>query len=128
MSGYLPFREDIEEAAKEQSLDEDDPFADDDVQISREPSVKATIFERDLVDLPPLEHANEGSTAQSTPVFLGHGSADEKVPYSLGQGMAETMRTAGYKVHWKCYENQGHWYKIPDEIDDIVGFLRSVLI
>ena len=25
----------------------------------------------------------------------------------------------------KAYENQGHWYKIPHEIDDIVDFITS---
>jgi predicted esterase len=66
-------------------------------------------------------------TAYSTPIFLGHGRDDEKVPCSLGKAMAETLESAGYKIEWKCYEGQGHWYKVPDEIDDIVDFLCSIV-
>lgn len=36
------------------------------------------------------------------------------------------MRAAGYCVDWKRYENQGHWYKIPDQIDDIVNFISRI--
>ena len=32
------------------------------------------------------------------------------------------MIDAGYDLEWKYYEDQGHWYKIPDQIDDIVSF------
>jgi hypothetical protein len=28
-------------------------------------------------------------------------------------------------VTWKIYESFGHWYKVPDEIDDILNFLRE---
>lgn len=28
-------------------------------------------------------------------------------------------------VTWKVYEGFGHWYKMPDEIDDIVRFLQE---
>ena len=35
------------------------------------------------------------------------------------------MRTAGYRVEWKLYSGLGHWYKFPEEIDDIVEFISS---
>ena len=127
MSGYLPFREDIDEAVAEPVDDEDDPFSrDHDAQDELDPATKAYIFERDLLGLPPMD-SEQKQTAQSTPIFLGHGSADEKVPYLLGKHVVGTMQSAGYEVQWKCYQGHGHWYKIPDEIDDIVDFLRSVV-
>ncbi|KAM3452788.1 hypothetical protein MY5147_006761 [Beauveria neobassiana] len=43
-----------------------------------------------------------------------------------GEAAAEVMRAAGYCVDWKRYENQGHWYKIPDQIDDIVNFISRI--
>jgi len=125
MSGYLPFQDDICDAVKGPSLDDDNPFADDeDISDLQEPAIRAFLFERDLLDL-PVEPPCLDATAHSTPIFLGHGGADPKVPISLGEGMAGTMRGAGYKVQWRCYEGQGHWYKIPDQIDDIVEFLRA---
>ncbi|KAM0323032.1 hypothetical protein ACHAQA_009131 [Verticillium albo-atrum] len=126
MSGYLPFQKDIREAVDGASNDDDNPFSDEeDVPAPSGPTVKAAVFERDLLDLPPADHPSLDNTAYSTPIFLGHGSADPKVPVSLGEDMAGTMKAAGYNVRWKSYQDLGHWYKIPDEIDDIVKFLRS---
>ncbi|KND89255.1 Acyl-protein thioesterase 1 [Tolypocladium ophioglossoides CBS 100239] len=125
MSGYLPFREDIDEAMAELSDDEDNPFShSDDIHDKLDPATKASVFERDLLGLPPVDDLDGEKTAQSTPIFVGHGGADEKVPCSLGEAMARTMQTAGYTLRWKYYQGHGHWYKIPDEIDDIVEFLR----
>lgn len=42
--------------------------------------------------------APQGKTAQYTPIFVGHGGADEKVPCALGEEMARTVRTAGYTL------------------------------
>ncbi|PNY28723.1 Acyl-protein thioesterase [Tolypocladium capitatum] len=127
MSGYLPFREDTEEAVKDPVVGENDPFSGDEEQEQHDPVVRACIFERDLLCLRPVEDPGYEKTALSTPIFLGHGSVDDKVPCSVGEAMAGTMQRAGYEVEWKCYQGQGHWYKIPDEIDDIVQFLRSVV-
>ncbi|RYO82996.1 hypothetical protein DL766_005551 [Monosporascus sp. MC13-8B] len=137
MCGYLPFQKDIEDAVSDESkaeIDEDDPFASEDGDIDphadqqlslADPAVKAQAFERDLLCLPPLLSRVKETTACSTPVYLGHGDADEKKPYALGEAAARTMRTAGYEVAWKLYPGLGHWYQIPDQIDDIVEFIRG---
>lgn len=31
----------------------------------------------------------------------------------------------GMDVTWRAYEGFGHWYKVPDEIDDVVRFLKE---
>ncbi|KAK1767887.1 Alpha/Beta hydrolase protein [Phialemonium atrogriseum] len=110
ISGFLPFRDDIDEAVEEAVVDEDDPFSGGDDGEHQDPA-----------------KPDRESTAQSTPIFLGHGSADEKVPCSLGEAMAATLEKADYKVELKVCHGLGHWYKMPDEIDDIVEFLRSVV-
>ena len=28
-------------------------------------------------------------------------------------------------VTWKTYDGFGHWYKVPDQIDDMVDFLQK---
>ncbi|KAI1091599.1 alpha/beta-hydrolase [Rostrohypoxylon terebratum] len=129
MCGYLPFRSDINEAIADDDIkeDEDNPFAADDKDQASpiDPAVKALIFERDLLCLSPVAGPKRENTAQSTPVFLGHGDLDEKKPHEFGEGAAQTLQVAGYEVVWKLYHGLGHWYKIPDEIDDIVEFIQT---
>ncbi|CAK7271092.1 hypothetical protein SEPCBS119000_004423 [Sporothrix epigloea] len=127
MSGYLTYQDDLESVIKDDS-DNDDPFSHPSEQQDTtvdESSIKAQALQRDLLDLEPLDCPSQEKTAYQTPVFLGHGTADEKVPCSLGEGAAQFLQNAGYKVVWKPYENQGHWYKIPDEIDDICSFIAT---
>ncbi|GAP91707.1 putative acyl-protein thioesterase [Rosellinia necatrix] len=127
MCGYLPFQEDIEEAVAghEDSDDDDNPFAPsaDSDKPPDSPRTKAFLFERDLlcIDAPP--DATVARPAVVTPIFLGHGDCDEKKPHALGEAAARTMRAAGYTVDWNLYAGLGHWYKIPEEIDDIVRFI-----
>ncbi|KPM35902.1 hypothetical protein AK830_g10679 [Neonectria ditissima] len=121
ISGYLTYQSDLESAVNDED-DSDNPFADPN-SIVEASAVKAQRVERDLLGLALLDHRSQEKTAFQTPVFLGHGQADDKVPYALGEWAAQLMRDAGYQVDWKCYENQGHWYKIPDEIDDICNFI-----
>lgn len=132
MCGYLPFQQETEDAiiggenegqADGDGDDDENPFAvsDDEDERPSDPAVRALAFERDLLDIEPLV----GATAVSTPIFLGHGDADEKKPHVLSEGAARTMRAAGYNVDWKLYPGLGHWYKIPEEIDDIVAFISE---
>ncbi|KAI1335042.1 hypothetical protein F5Y15DRAFT_399413 [Xylariaceae sp. FL0016] len=137
MSAYLPFRSEIEAALEEEMPaetdgdgDQDDPFATSDGesdadQAPTDPEVKALVYERELLYLDPLPRPQPSTTASSTPVFLGHGKEDEKKPMEVRETAARTIRAAGYKVQWKAYDGLGHWYKIPDEIDDILEFIRS---
>ncbi|KAL7620863.1 hypothetical protein AAE478_009861 [Parahypoxylon ruwenzoriense] len=72
-----------------------------------------------------LSNPTSNTTSITTPVYLGHGDADEKIKYSFGETASTTLESIGYEVTWKVYEAQGHWYKVPDEIDDIVDFVRN---
>ncbi|KAI3323381.1 acyl-protein thioesterase [Xylariaceae sp. AK1471] len=133
MCGYLPFQQDIESAINGEAdtstdgMDEDDPFAasDDEDNQPKEPALRAFDFERDLLWIDAFPDATVNQTASLTPIFLGHGDADEKKPHGLGEAAARTMRAAGYSVVWRLYPGLGHWYRIPDEIDDIVDFIRK---
>ncbi|KAI1496307.1 phospholipase/carboxylesterase [Biscogniauxia marginata] len=127
MCGFLPLQKDIEDAVGDESTeaDDDDPFAPEEKHSPEDPAVKAQVFERDLLCLPPLLNTTGEKTARSTPIFLGHGDADEKKPHILGEAATRTMRAAGYDVVWKLYPELGHWYKVPYEIDDIVDFIRT---
>ncbi|GAB0139377.1 hypothetical protein EsHS_00000031 [Epichloe bromicola] len=125
MSGYLTYQDDLESVIKDE-VDSDNYFAhpsEPQDPTAEASAVKVQALERDILDLNSLDCPSQEKTAYQTPVFLGHGKADEKVPCALGEGAARVLRDAGYQVEWKCYENQGHWYRIPDEIDDICDFI-----
>ncbi|KAJ3531754.1 hypothetical protein NM208_g8739 [Fusarium decemcellulare] len=124
MSGYFTYQCDLESAIKDE-VDGDNPFEDPDEPDEQTSAVKAQVLQRDLLGLDFFDHPSQDTTAVKTPVFLGHGEEDDKVPYQLGEGAAQLIRDAGYQVDWKCYQNQGHWYKIPDQIDDICDFIVS---
>jgi pimeloyl-ACP methyl ester carboxylesterase len=102
------------------------PFGsgEDKDRSERNPILEVINFNRGLLSL-ETEDLSLAKTSLETPVFIGHGEADEKVKYSLGDEMSQTIKLLGMDVTWKAYPNQGHWYKIPDEIDDILEFLRE---
>lgn len=125
MCGYLTYQSDLETAIADDDIDEENPFYDPEETEVQDSSVKAQTFQRDLLSLTPLDNRMKSLTASQTPVFLGHGSEDNKVPIQLGLAAAKVVQNAGYNVVWKRYEGQGHWYKIPDEIDDIIEFIVS---
>jgi predicted esterase len=88
---------------------------------------------RDILDLslsaPHTNTTDESAQQEShlmTPVFLGHGTADPKVSVKLGRALAKTLSEGfGVDMTWREYEDFGHWYKIPDEIEDILKFLED---
>lgn len=129
--GYLTYQSELElvlEESDDDPDDPDDPFARDgsngDDGDPQDLAVKAQTFERDLLGLDVLDHPTKDKTSCLTPSFLGHGRLDEKDPYLLREKMAEVLRASEYQVEWRCYRDLGHWYKIPDEVDDIVKFLH----
>ncbi|KFY40280.1 hypothetical protein V495_05504 [Pseudogymnoascus sp. VKM F-4514 (FW-929)] len=64
-----------------------------------------------------------------TPVFLGHGVDDGTVDVELGRQARKVLKGLGMEVEWKEYkgaELEGHWIKVPEEMDDIVRFLKAV--
>lgn len=134
MSGWLPFSRDIEELVEGNSEEpsDDDPFSSDDQDPfgsseteASDPFTRVLGYVRDLVSISSPETPSRAESAFLTPVFLGHGDADEKVRLSLGEEACRTMRSIGFQVEWRSYKEQGHWYKVPDEIDDIVEFIRT---
>src|SRR3569833_318007 len=66
----------------------------------------------------------------STPVFLGHGADDGVVDVELGREARRVLDRTGFSVEWKEYsgaEEQGHWLKVPEEVDDISRFLATII-
>lgn len=128
MSGRLLFNEDIRGLvnASHKVLDEDDPFStgNDDGGAS-DPVVMVQGYVRHALSIEDLVDPSGERSSILTPVFFGHGDSDETVRPSRGREAYETMRAVGLQAEWKCYADQGHWYKIPDEINDIVEFIKA---
>jgi predicted esterase len=124
MSGWLPWRTRLEEILRQETDEEDNdnPFGtDEDVEETAE--MQAVNYLRDVMDLPPLSLSSFSHLFP--PVFLGHGKIDDKVPWALGNEAAATLKRLGMDVEWRDYDI-GHWYMVPDEIDDIVAFLNRI--
>ncbi len=93
-----------------------------------EHAIEALAMLRKIQDLPELTTTTINEPAVfSTPVFLGHGSADDKVIPLHGVTAANVLRSLGIDVTWKEYKDFYHWYKVPDEIDDVAQFLGEVM-
>ncbi|KAJ5325270.1 Acyl-protein thioesterase 1 [Penicillium brevicompactum] len=120
-----------------QSLDVNDDFNpfEEDEEEERPPLIIQTIDHiRGILDLPLLEPAWRLSTDSKssfmipqlrTPVFMGHGTEDPKVSVLLGRKMSNFLSTGlGMNVTWKSYDGLGHWYRVEDELEDIIDFLR----
>ncbi|KAJ2955155.1 hypothetical protein NQZ79_g8798 [Umbelopsis isabellina] len=64
----------------------------------------------------------------ATPAFLSHAMDDDIVPISNGKKLYQTLDQLGMSVSWKAYKDGGHWINEPQGVDDMVGFLQSVII
>ncbi|KAJ5107642.1 hypothetical protein N7456_004317 [Penicillium angulare] len=95
------------------------------------PPIQAVDYVREILDLPLLSTIEHESVAASLcqlqiRVFLGHGAQDPKVSVQLGEKMSRVLSTGlGMDVTWKPYEGLGHWYRVEDEIEDILNFLAN---
>lgn len=122
MSGWLPFRNDIDEIILPQgSAGDAAPFLFDGVDESadQDPSAAAINFARDILLMDPLNILilSHEQTCLTTPVFLGHGENDEKVRCKLGEEAAQTLTSLGMQVTWKSYPGLGHWYNINEPLE-----------
>lgn len=62
----------------------------------------------------------------SVPIFVGHGAEDRKIPADLGKRMVNVLSDGlGMNVTWKEYQGLAHWYRVEDEIEDILNFLKD---
>ena len=84
--------------------------------------IQAVNFVRDNLDLPVTQVEDGKHWCLGKKMFMGHIIGDEKVDARLREEAAGTLRALGIDVEWRTYE-VGHWYKVPDELNDNVTFL-----
>lgn len=129
MSGWLPFYGAISAiiAGEDDEVDEN-PFAEEgeDGRNEENVAVKVTRFVRtELMDLPECQE--EALASRRTPVFYGHGDRDTTVDIQHGRNILAVLKALDYNISCKVYEGQGHWYKVPEEIDSIAEFISANL-
>lgn len=59
------------------------------------------------------------------PVFMSHGESDELLPFSVSEGLRDTLTAHGLQVEWVSFRG-GHGIP-PSVVDGVGGFLRRVL-
>ncbi|KAH7512524.1 hypothetical protein FEM48_Zijuj12G0099700 [Ziziphus jujuba var. spinosa] len=65
--------------------------------------------------------------ATSLPVLLCHGKGDDVVVYKFGEKSSRALSSTGFQdVTFKSYNGLGH-YTIPEEMDEVCGWLTSKL-
>ena len=125
MSGWLPFYKSIQKGM--QSSEKDTQAGSEATKLNGPSHVEKRIETlnelRKNIDLPQL--ASSDLSTLKTPVFIGHGAADLKVPPKNGKLAVATLRELGMEVKWCSYENFGHWIQEPDEVNDMIEFLKE---
>ncbi|KAK2598017.1 hypothetical protein QQS21_005854 [Conoideocrella luteorostrata] len=77
---------------------------------------------------PTIDQAGDRIPLLNTPVFLGHGVDDAIVDIELGRQAARVLNDVGLtvtSVEYSGAELDGHWFKEPEEMNDIAKFLEK---
>jgi predicted esterase len=129
LSGWLPFQADLMcmlQESNSTNVDEDDIFGNSDSEddTPKDAISEALYFQREVLSI-NIDHTVDEKAALATPAFIGHGESDEQVKVALGIKIKDTIQALGMDVTFKVYPEHGHWYKVPEEIDDILAFLEA---
>ena len=125
MCGWLPFGRQMEEAMSEQIREGDkhkDLFGRAEGSVVETPFSQAVGFLREELELP----ATTQTSFLPIPLFLGHGSKDEKVPIGLGREAARCLKSIGAELTFCEYGGLGHWYST-EMLGDLVRFFRGCI-
>jgi predicted esterase len=130
--GYLPFRKSMKEVVD--GTEDEGAESDEEGLFERhkEGSGSETKFEKavgwlreELGMTHDLIKDCDTSAVQLMPVFMGHGTEDNKVPCELGKLAADFLEGVDVGVTWKEYDGLDHWYSV-DMLGDVVEFLKGL--
>ena len=148
MCGWLPYSNILLEIVQENGFESGwDPFSQEessdgshlsskDIDDYNEPSLHRNRIQRPQSDLPIQAvtflrneigiEAKTGMVFQSIPVFLGHGTEDDKVHIELGRDARTCLQQIGADIQLIEYQDCGHWYS-GEMLQDIFEFLKDRL-
>ena len=87
---------------------------------------EAVAWLREELDFPIARPSSPSTfhSFQRIPIYLAHGTEDEKVNIKLGRQARDCLAVLGAKVEWREYEDLGHWY-LGQMLGDLVDFLTG---
>ncbi|KAF2119024.1 phospholipase/carboxylesterase family protein-like protein [Lophiotrema nucula] len=126
MCGWLPMREGMADAIALHELQDQEADMFDRGSDGGIKKTKVDIAVEYMCDELGIERREEQNNSgwKDTPVFLGHGTDDEKVLCRLGQEAAEFLRGIDVDAIFRSYEGLGHWYS-SNMLCDIMEFIKS---
>ncbi|KAL9630071.1 MAG: hypothetical protein Q9164_006599 [Protoblastenia rupestris] len=125
LCGWLPLREVMQEIASPIEKDDGNLFARSESDEEREdPAAKSVKYLSEELEMAETSTCSTSAAWKQTPVFLGHGSDDAKVPIGLGMEAVHCLKVLGAEVEWRVYEGLGHWYS-GEMLGDLVMFLKA---
>lgn len=133
--GWLPLRQHMVDIADPTTLsDGEDPFArDSDAGKERDLPAEAVAWLKEELDLASVSSllASEAASIpapalpfQRTPIFLAHGTDDDRVDIRFGEEASACMTMLGAEGVWREYKGLEHWYS-GAMLGDLVDFLRE---
>ena len=129
MCGWLPLRHHLADIADPYtpSEDDDDVFAREEQTDEKvDLPAHAVEFLREELDFPNAQSSLPSTSLpfQRTPLFLAHGTKDEKVNVELGRQARDCLVALGASVEWREYDDLGHWYS-GQMLGDLIQFLTE---
>lgn len=121
LSGWLPFAEEVVDAAQED--DEDDNEAST-------PLEKGIALLREKLDIAASQTDDPEQSSLNIPLFIAHGIEDKTVPITLGRQMVDSLKALGWSNHniqWQEYRGLAHTYS-ENMLSDMVEFLTERLV
>jgi predicted esterase len=127
MCGWLPLREMMAQSVSE-THDEENPFDyDEECETTEATKIQQVVdFLKQELEMEDVKGSPMAEIPlQRIPVFLGHGSEDEKVPCELGRKASVFLQDLEVDARWNEYAGLGHWYS-SDMLRDMVQFIRTL--
>ena len=106
---------------------DEDPFArEEHIDGNIDLPAEAVAWLSEELDFPTARSSSPSTfhPFQRIPIFLAHGTEDEKVNVELGRQARDFLAVLGAKVEWREYEDLGHWYS-GQMLGDLVDFLTG---
>jgi predicted esterase len=127
MCGWLPFRRKIEESLE--VVGAEAFFEHDGIEINqreRTSKLEQTMdWLKEELEFGNVSRNSSNCPLSNLPIFLGHGTKDEKVPVGLGREAAGILKELEVDVNWNEYERLGHWYS-SELLGDVLKFMSTL--
>ena len=86
-------------------------------------------IEKNKPFLDAMSLAKQSEHINDRPLFLWHGTADNKVPYELNKEFYESIKDEPYAKNVEWYETPGEGHRVPPQIfEEVADFFQKVFL